>query len=339
LGTEKITVPLPINLKDTEFSRFAPFQTYEFEKISLIPLSNVWVTRSGIVMKNFRLIVKSVYAYKDRHAKYWKSVLLNLLFRKKERTSKSETFTIAQNYYCPGYYHWLTEALPRIIALGEKRSDLVLILPDYTEPYIEKSLEIFRFKSIQKIIPKTILFVNHLLLPSHPRLGDTFDPNLFNQMRSLYFEYIKTKHPSNSAYGERIYASRKKARARKISNESEVSELLTSKGFQEVHFEDISFFEQVAIMSKATHLVSIHGAGLTNMIFMPRNGYVMEFYRQFVSQDEFHSKSYWRLAGTVGLNYLYQLCETKETPKAFDTDDLLVDINALKDNLRIMGIN
>ena len=337
--TEKITVPLPFNIKDTEFPRFVPFQTYELEKISLIPLNNVWVTRSGIVMKNFRLIVESVYAYKDRHAKYWKSALFSILFRNKESTLKNETYTVAQNYYYPGYYHWLTEALPRIIALGEKRSELVLILPDHADSHIEKSLEIFHFKSIRRIKPKTIFYVNHLLLPLHPRFGDTFDPRMFKQIRNMYLEYIKSKQEFKSDYGERIYVSRKKARARKISNESEVLGLLKSKGFQEVFFEDLTFFEQVAIMSQATYFISIHGAGLTNMIFMPQDGFVLEFYRQFVSDDEFHSRSYWRLAGTVGLNYLYQLCPTKEIPRSLDTDDLVVEIPALEDNLRIIGIN
>jgi hypothetical protein len=45
--------------------------------------------------------------------------------------------------------------------------------------------------------------------------------------------------------------------------------------FQTIYAEDLSFEQQVKICSRARHLVSNHGAGLTNMLFMPQGASVL----------------------------------------------------------------
>lgn len=335
---EIINVPLPLNIKSSEHYRFLPYNQYEREQISVLNLKNVCITRAGIVTKNLNLVKESVYSYEDRHSKYWKSAMFNFFFRKWEILSRSKKYTIAQNYYCPGYYHWITEALPRLLALGEKSQELILLIPDYADPDIDRTLEIFNFKAIRRIKERTSLLVAQLVMPSHPKCGDTYDPKLLQKLRKEYSDYVKKNLKSEISFGPKIYVSRKKARARKVSNEFEVMEFLSSKGFVEICFEDFTFFEKVSIMASATHLISIHGAGLTNMLFMPEEGNVLEFYRDFVSEDEYHSKSYWRMAGALGLNYSYQLCLTEDIPKSLDKDDLVVEIPELEQNLKIMGL-
>ena len=46
-------------------------------------------------------------------------------------------------------------------------------------------------------------------------------------------------------------------------------------GFETVYTEELSFAEQVRLFSETRCLVSIHGAGLTNLMFMPPGGHML----------------------------------------------------------------
>lgn len=334
---QTIKIPLPLNVKEKDQHRFLPFCEYETEVFSVLNLKNVCMTRSGIVTKNLKLVTESVYAHTDRHPKYWKSAMLNLLFRKWTFLPRNKEYTFAQNYYCPGYFHWITEALPRLIALGEKCKDLVLLLPEYENATIESTLEVFQFKEIKKIKNRTTLFVATLVMASNPKYGNTFCPSLLQKLREKYTELAQHRATLQSEFGSKIYVSRKMARARKVVNENEVIALLEKNGFKEVCFESFTFFEQVLICSQSTQMIGVHGAGLTNMVFMPKGSHVLELHRKFIDKDEYHSKTYWRLAGAMQLHYLYQLCSPDGIPSSFDTDDLIVDMAELERNLRTMS--
>ncbi|MBY0425011.1 MAG: glycosyltransferase family 61 protein, partial [Cytophagales bacterium] len=255
LGTDSIQAPLPLNLKEKDAHRFLPFQTYPKEQISISDHTYVMVTRSGIVFKRFQVVPESVYVHKDRHWKYWKSAFLNFLFRKKVFLLSKEKYTLGHNYYCPGYYHWITEALPRLMALGNRVDQLILLLPEYTDPDIQRTLEIFNFKSILKVKEGTAVYLKYLVLPSQPKFGDTYDPALLDLMRQKFWEYAQSKQSNPCLGSSRIYVSRRKARARKVSNEDQVLDLLAKYGFVDVCFEDLTFFEKVVCMKNATHLV------------------------------------------------------------------------------------
>lgn len=47
---------------------------------------------------------------------------------------------------------------------------------------------------------------------------------------------------------------------------------------QIVYFEEMTFLEQIAVMQKTDILIAVHGAGNTNIIFLPENSIVIEIY-------------------------------------------------------------
>ena len=73
-----------------------------------------------------------------------------------------------------------------------------------------------------------------------------------------------------------IYISRRKARGRFILNEEALEAMLAEFEAESVCLEDFSFKEQVTLMQRTRLLISIHGAGLTNMMFMQEGGTVIE---------------------------------------------------------------
>jgi len=66
----------------------------------------------------------------------------------------------------------------------------------------------------------------------------------------------------------RVYISRKLADKRKAHNELAVELLMRKHGFEIVHPENISLKAQIELMAETQILVSLHGAALTNMLFM-----------------------------------------------------------------------
>ena len=84
-------------------------------------------------------------------------------------------------------------------------------------------------------------------------------------------------------------------------NESEVKALFVSKGYEIISFEGLSLEDQISICSKTKTMASIHGAGLTNMIFMPEGSNILEFRRS----KKFVNQCYWHLAGALNHQYYY----------------------------------
>jgi hypothetical protein len=63
---------------------------------------------------------------------------------------------------------------------------------------------------------------------------------------------------------EKIYVSGKVSRT--VSNEPEITDLLESRGFQKVSFEDIPVSEQWRVFGNAREIVSIHGAAMAFLV-------------------------------------------------------------------------
>ena len=110
----------------------------------------------------------------------------------------------------------------------------------------------------------------NLLVPSHPALTGNYNHFLINELRHLFVKDITSK-PTR-----KVFISRLKASRRKILNEDAVVEFLKTQNWEIHYFEDYSFRKQREIMSKTKYLISLHGAGLTNLLFMKEGGKVLE---------------------------------------------------------------
>ena len=119
---------------------------------------------------------------------------------------------------------------------------------------------------------------------------------------------------------------------RKIVNENECVELLRSYGFRILILEDYEFYEQVRLCLAAKHMVSNHGAGLTNMLFMRAGSSVLELRKK----NDFSNNCYFSLASALDHRYFYQLCDSPNERQDPQRADLIVDCRALEGNLQRM---
>ena len=99
------------------------------------------------------------------------------------------------------------------------------------------------------------------------------------------------------------------------------------------YFEDYSLKKQIELMSQTKSLIGLHGSGLTNMLFMPKNGQILELR----NQNDAQNNCYFALASDLNHKYYYQLNQGNLN----DTHavDITVNIQELKMNLEMMKFN
>ena len=188
---------------------------------------------------------------------------------------------------------------------------------------MRESIEVFQPKGIFEIGRFSYARVKNLIVPRHVADSGRHDGEILTRMKQFILDHSpKTK----LLPAEKIYISRSRQKMRRVHNQVEVERLLRGMGFAVVHFEGMSFWEQVELMRNVRYCVSSHGANLTNILFMPPAGKVLE-----INQDVSPNLCYWSLAHGIGLEYYYQFCPVVTRKK-----DLSVDVKLLRKNVERM---
>ncbi len=72
---------------------------------------------------------------------------------------------------------------------------------------------------------------------------------------------------SDLSLNRKIYVTRSAKRIRFIKNNSEIQAIAEKYGFEVIDCDNLSFTEQVKLFSSCSHIIGIHGAGLTNIVW------------------------------------------------------------------------
>jgi hypothetical protein len=188
------------------------------------------------------------------------------------------------------YYHWLLYHLPRIMVLQDHGAERRVLIPGPgpLRPVIEASL------SALGVDPAGLRAAVAGPMRADPLWiveADRFDPVLLRELR-------KRIAGNPGAPARRVYVSRERTARRRLTNPEAVLGPLGRAGFDAVRTEEMTFAEQVALASRTEILVGVHGAGLTNMLFMPEGAHVVE-----LANPRYPSPAFYALAAALGLRY------------------------------------
>ncbi len=199
-----------------------------------------------------------------------------------------------------------------------------IILPEKCPSFVNEFLELFGFNNTFQLSGGT--YFKELDIISNPYSGH-FNEAQINLFRQRLLDRV-VPDSSRSGRTRKIYISRRGARARKVVNEDEVISFLSESGFDCLELDNMSFVEQVRIFSECSTLVSLHGAGLTNMLFMPRGSHVIEIYPGDFDARDYFNACYRRLADVLGISHTYLFADREFPENAFtlDTDNVRVNI-------------
>jgi len=292
-------------------------------------LENARVAWHGSVVKGLRVFVPSL-PYPFLEPEFGGLFLL--------RQFKSHTIPnwdgpvglIFDNWSIGNYYHWIAEALPRLILLRRVKPDCLILLPGPTPPmYVTRTVKALGFDRTYIMSPGEILNVPRLHVPALPGLYGCIIPEYVKDVRKAILEDVQSEMGIIPVPKRRVYVSRSMQKWRQLTNESELLELLEFYEFEVVYFEKMSFIEQVIIMQETQVFLTIHGANMTNMLFLPDESKAIEI----LSEDNINP-SYLYMANSIGLNY-YCIPAILDSAKKMPSNyaDMKVDVNLIDEFL------
>ena len=287
--------------------------------------NHVTVTAEGIIFNGLKIYDQNIIDPTHRKDFNLRYLLSKYLKYHKLKLEDNEKYLLAYNYWSNGYFHWMCDVLPRLVALGDEIKSLTLLIPEsFQHPFFRETLRMFPLKNIYVIPTGCIVQVPHLTVPDLVTSTGNYNPEIMMALKNKL-----DPHPSDMIPQRRIYISRAKATRRKIINEEQVLEVLKQYDFEIFYFEDHPVNEQIDIASNAKILVSLHGAALTNILFMRKPASVLEFRKN----DDDKNNCYFSLASIAGIDYFYQRCNSIHYSDNANTFDIQVDPVELKENL------
>jgi capsular polysaccharide biosynthesis protein len=184
-------------------------------------------------------------------------------------------------FYTEHYGHFLLETLSRLWAYTENKYDGVVfnefVIPRQTQGISSFSQLFFAPFGIKA---SSVSIVN---VTTQFEWLDVPNPQFFI-LNKADIDYIDTYRkisdfyiPSKKDESLRIYVSRSKLlkRKRKVLNEAAIEKVFISHGFIVIHPQELSFLEQLALLSNTHVLAGMEGSGLHNCVFMPPGGTVI----------------------------------------------------------------
>lgn len=323
---------LPVNFNQDHLPLFAGELERVIPETRLLKFQDVLASAEGLLFKGVRILPES-FAF-PYHLDEWrfrsvvKFLATSYVFRRRRRIEREALWIT--DYWSTAYFHWLTDALMRLFTVLDRVGDLLLVMPGKFETceYVQSSLKAFGVTKVDFVRDGEVVEFSKLLMPSHTAPPGHFQCEAIRGVRNV----LLSAYGDASSEAERLYISRGKAARRRIVNEDEVTAVLREFAFETICMEELSFAEQVRLCSRARHVVSNHGAGLTNMLFMKEAGSVLELRHQ----ADCINNCYFTLASALDLHYFYQTCQPYDPSADPHHADLLVDVDKLKKNLPLL---
>jgi len=222
------------------------------------------------------------------------------------------------------YFHWMCDALPRLLESNNKETPIKVILPEHylKHSYVTETLNLLDFK-VFPINRNSANLVKNLYVCEHVAPSGNYNKQIMLNLRE------KLRYKTDTFPSKRLYISREKASHRKIENECELLPILKKYNFDIIHFEDFTWNEQRKLLSEYEVIISIHGAGLTNMLLLPNASKAIEIRNKSNSSDN----CFFTLASELDIDFYILTAnpvttESKSTP--FDSINLNLDPNKLE---------
>lgn len=208
-------------------------------------------------------------------------------------TEFEDVFVLGGN---PIYWHWLIDYLPRLYllkVLAPLRS--LRLMVDGTLPPAQ--LDIARWFLARLGIDPMPEFIT--VDPGVYRIRNAQIPSQVQPSSAVaIWENELGLQQSERSGPERLFIMRTNVNRRRLVNQNEIASILKPLGFVCVDPGSLSFAEQMSLFSNARMVVGVHGSALTNLLFSPRGGCLIELYTSF-------RQSFFRdLVAAKGFNYV-----------------------------------
>lgn len=272
-------------------------------------------------------VIKKWFAYNNKNEDYFPISLKTTLFRHNWR-SKLKIFDRAiwiTDRWSGNYFHWLTEVGQKLELIKKSELEKVpILIPNSLAqlPFIREFVAHFSNYNFRVLKGYETIVIRSLSIPQLNIKTGNYHAEL---IRKFY-------QPEERSSNELKIFIKRNTKDRSLTNYAELEPLLLEKGFQVVDTGNMSLNEQMHLFANTNVLVAVHGAGLTNMLFMKHGSMVLELRKKGDGQNN----CYFSLASALGLNYYYQLCDTDNPEALTQHSNFHVDIEKLRKNIELL---
>lgn len=330
--SEKVTRTQPVNLNEADTNLFRNEFEKRFEEIYSEKFLNVKILPNGAIVQ--KLIKQDLFFCKSiplKGAIKVKSLIklylntVKLLF-KSSKVTRIDNALFLTNFYSDNFFHWFGDVLQKIEAIQNREIDLneyTLIIPAKCDnSYTRFTLDQYKINYYIMEKNEIVRSKNLLYVPLISPAGN-FRPKLMVNIRNRFISPEKKNSKS-----KRIYISRKDAPKRQIVNENELLPIVSGYNFSVIAMERLALEDQINCVAEADTLLSLHGAGLTHMLWMPKGSKVIEIRER----DDSRNNVFFSLASALELKYYYILADKTDQQPTQKTN-FKVDVEAFEEEL------
>jgi len=204
------------------------------------------------------------------------------------------------------YYHWMLDILPKFAILENSGIKLPpgtrYVFLNVTSEFQKQTLTDFGLddESIYTTSKNSCLIESPLLII--PKLKNSMGLSMGQWLP----RFMKKKYFSRNGLRRNkkilITRDKKASHGRAVDNVDEFNDYFCDKGFERLSPEKLTVADQAEIFQRATHVVGLHGAGLTNIVFSPVGTKVYELYGEHLAP------CYWAISELSDLEYKNHNC-------------------------------
>jgi len=259
---------------------------------------NVQVAWHGTVVQGLRVFVPSL-PQPWMELEFAGTFLLRQLKRRKVPMLMEGPVGLAFDSWSGNYFHWIAEVLPRLALLRKVQPDCVVLLPGPNPPeYITQTVKALGFERTYAVAPGELVQVPDLWMAVRPGRHGYMVPELVREVREALMARLMPHFDPSKKATRRLYVSRSRQKWRQLTNEEEVVAVLKRYDFEVIYFEDMTFVEQARTMYEAAIFIGIHGANMTNILFMTPGSHAIE-----MMSNTYVNPSYLSMASSIGVKY------------------------------------
>jgi capsular polysaccharide biosynthesis protein len=313
----------PVNLQDGDARLFCAEFQKDFTDVYSRAYQGLYVLANGLCMtKDW-----SELFYGNRKVSFISNIKTFFIFLlaivKVRNRTKITNGLLLTDCWSHGFFHWFGDVLQKLEALEAAKVDIssyTFIMPKVcASRFAIESLKNYDIK--YKIIEEyEIVFADNLLYIPQITTTGNYRPELMQSMRERFKNNYKVEQKQ-----KRTFITRSKALKRTIINEPELIPILKEYGFNIVAMEELTFDAQYKTLAESGILISLHGAGLTHMLWMEKGSKVIEIR----ARNDARNNCYFSLASDLTLEYYYLLAD-KNNDKSTQVTDFMVNADEFR---------
>ena len=216
----------------------------------------------------------------------------------------------SQRYSPSVYGHWLLDWLPEILFFHRSglQYDSILIpdLPKFAVDIIEvlapellNKLRSYDGSCDYIFKCKKLVLSSSFEATKHPM--NFIDPVLLNTL-NYYVDKALSGAKSTCNIDKPFLFLSRQGEKRTLTNNNEISEMLSARGFYTPDLASLSFLDQVRLFRAANVIVAPHGSALSNIIFCMKNTVILELF-----PEGYATNCFGLISVVQKLNYQYMV--------------------------------